>query len=137
MGILVECPNCKIRCSLNRRVCKCGNKVQKAGSKNYWIEYYLKGKRTRERIGRSKLAAENRLREVQTATAEDRNIQKNKNAVITIGALRDWYLDLPEVKQKRSFKAIANCIEIVSDHVGEKKYASQISPADIQSFSEK
>ena len=134
MGILVECPNCKIRYSLNRRVCKCGNKVQKAGSKNYWIEYYLKGKRTRERIGRSKLAAENRLREVQTATAEDRNIQKNKNAVITIGALRDWYLDLPEVKQKRSFKAIANCIEIVSDHVGEKKYASQISPADIQSF---
>ena len=134
MGILVECPNCKIRCSLSKRVCKCGNKVRKAGSKNYWIEYYLKGKRTRERIGRSKLAAENRLREVQTATAEDRNIQKNKNAVITIGALRDWYLDLPEVKQKRSFKAIANCIEIVSDHVGEKKYASQISPADIQSF---
>ena len=137
MGILVECPNCKIRCSLNRRVCKCGNKVRKAGSKNYWIEYYLKGKRTRERIGRSKSAAENRLREVQTATAEDRNIQKNKNAVITIGALRDWYLDLPEVKQKRSFKAIANCIEIVSGHVGEKKYASQISPADIQSFQRK
>ena len=89
MGILVECPNCKIRSSLSRRVCKCGNKVQKAGSKNYWIEYYLKGKRTRERIGRSKSAAENRLREVQTATAEDRNIQKNKNAVTTIGALRD------------------------------------------------
>ena len=137
MGILVECPNCKIRSSLSRRVCKCGNKVRKAGSRNYWIEYYLKGKRTRERIGRSKSAAENRLREVQTATAEERNIKKNKNAVITIGALRDWYLDLPEVKQKRSFKAMAKCIEIVSDHLGEKKYASQISPADIQSFQRK
>ena len=137
MGIMVECPNCKIRSSLSRRVCKCGNKIQKAGSRNYWIEYYLKGKRTRERIGRSKSAAENRLREVQTATAEERNIKKNKNAVITIGALRDWYLDLPEVKQKRSFKAIANCIEIVSDHLGEQKYASQISPSDIQSFQRK
>ena len=29
---------------------------------------------------------------------------------------------------------MAKCIEIVSDHLGEKKYASQISPADIQSF---
>jgi hypothetical protein len=48
--------------------------------------------------------------------------------------LRDWYLDLPEVRQKRSFKAIAKCIEIVVDHLGEKKYANQISPADIQSF---
>ena len=137
MGILVECPACKIRIGLKKKECKCGYNVQKAGYKNYWIEYYLDGKRTRERIGRSKLAAENRLREIQTATVEERNIKKNKNAVITIGALRDWYLDLPEVKQKRSFKAIANCIEIVSIHVGEKKYASQISPADIQSFQRK
>ena len=54
MGILVECSKCKIRISLSRKVCNCGNKVQKASSKNYWIEYYLNGKRTRERIGRSK-----------------------------------------------------------------------------------
>ena len=137
MGILVECPACRKRSGLKKKECKCGYNVQKAGYKNYWIEYYLDGKRTRERIGRSKLAAKNRLREIQTATVEERNIKKNKNAVITIGALRDWYLDLPEVKQKRSFKAIANCIEIVSGHVGEKKYASQISPADIQSFQRK
>jgi hypothetical protein len=41
MGILVECPVCKIRSGLKRKICKCGNKVQKADSKNYWIEYYL------------------------------------------------------------------------------------------------
>ena len=61
MGILVECPACKIRGSLSRKICKCGYIVQKASSKNYWIEYYLDGKRTRERFGRSKHAAENRL----------------------------------------------------------------------------
>ena len=88
---------------LKRKICKCGHNVQKTGSKNYWIEYYLEGKRTRERIGMSKQAAENRLREVQTAKAEGRNIKKNKNTITTLGALRDWYLDLPEVKQKRSF----------------------------------
>ena len=137
MGILVECPSCKKRGGLKRKLCKCGHNVQKAGSKNYWIEYYLEGKRTRERIGRSKQAAENRLREVQTAKAEGRNIKKNKNAITTIGALRDWYLDLPEVKQKRSFKSISKCISIVLDHLGEKKFASQISPADIQGFQKK
>ena len=89
MGILVECPNCKIRAGLKRKICECGRNVQKANSKNYWIDYYWEGKRTRERIGRSKQAAENRLREVQTAKAEGRHIKKNKNETVTIGALRD------------------------------------------------
>ena len=137
MGILVECPKCKIRSGLKRKLCKCGHNVQKTGSKNYWIEYYLVGKRTRERIGMSKQAAENRLREVKTAKAEGRHINKNKNAITTIGALRDWYLDLPKVKQKRSFKSISKSISIVLDHLGEKKFASQISPADIQGFQKK
>ena len=94
MGILVECPACKLRGGLKRKICKCGHNVQKANSKNYWIEYYLDGKRTRERIGRSKHAAENRLREVQTAKAEGRHIKKNKNETVPIGSLRDWYFDL-------------------------------------------
>ena len=137
MGILVECPSCKIRGGLKRKLCKCGYIVQKTGSKNYWIEYYVVVKRTRERIGMSKQTAENRLQEVKTAKAEGRHINKNKNAITTIGALRDWYLDLPEVKQKRSFKSISKSISIVLDHLGEKKFASQISPTDIQGFQKK
>ena len=66
MGILVECPACRKRGGLKRKICECGYNVQKANSKNYWIEYYLNRKRKRERIGRSKHAAENRFREVQT-----------------------------------------------------------------------
>ncbi len=135
MGILVECPNCKIRISLSRKVCKCGNKVQKADSKNYWIEYYLNGKRTRERIGRSKKAAENRFREIQTAKAEGRHINKNKNSLVNLGNLRDWYLDLPEVMQKRSFRHIQTSINIVVSHVGQKLSLSQLGPEDIEKFS--
>jgi integrase len=119
MGILVECPVCKIRSGLKRKICKCGNKVQKADSKNYWIEYYLDSKRIRERIGRSKQAAENRLREVQTAKAEGRHIKKNKNETVTIGALRDWYLDLSEVKQRRSFSSIKKCLRICVAGIGD------------------
>jgi len=134
MGILVECPNCKMRISLSRKVCKCGNKVKKADSKNYWIEYYLNGKRTRERIGRSKKAAENRFRERQTAKAEGRHINKNKNSLVNLGNLRDWYLDLPEVMQKRSFRHIQTSINIVVSHVGQKLSLSQLGPEDIEKF---
>ena len=134
MGILVECPNCKMRISLSRKVCKCGNKVKKADSKNYWIEYYLNGKRTRERIGRSKKAAENRFREIQTAKAEGRHINKNKNSLVNLGNLRDWYLDLPEVMQKRSFRHIQTSINIVVSHVGQKLSLSQLGPEDIEKF---
>ena len=134
MGILVECPACKIRGGLKRKLCKCGYNVQKADSKNYWIEYYLEGKRIRERIGRSKQAAENRIREIQTAKAEGRHINKNKNSLVNLGNLRDWYLDLPEVMQKRSFRHIQTSINIVVSHVGQKLSLSQLGPEDIEKF---
>jgi hypothetical protein len=123
-----------MRISLSRKVCKCGNKVQKAHSKNYWIEYYLNGRRTRERVGRSKQAAENRIREIQTAKAEGRHINKNKNSLVNLGNLRDWYLDLPEVMQKRSFRHIQTSINIVVSHVGQKLSLSQLGPEDIEKF---
>ena len=44
MGILVECPNCRTRSGLSRKVCNCGHRIQKSESKNYWIEYYYKKK---------------------------------------------------------------------------------------------
>jgi integrase len=136
MGILVECPACKLRGGLKRKICKCGHNVQKVGSKNYWIEYYLEGKRTRERIGRSKQAAENRFREVQTAKAEGRNIRKNKNSLITLGNLRDWYLDLSEVKQRRSFSSIKKCLRICVDGIGDIP-VSQLTQNRLELFRKK
>ena len=136
MGILVECPACRIRGGLKRKICKCGNKVQKAESKNYWIEYYLEGKRTRERIGMSKQAAENRLREVQTAKAEGRTIRKNKNTIITLGSLREWYLDLSEVKQRRSFSSIKKCLRICVEGIGDIT-VSQLSKNRLELFRKK
>jgi len=134
MGILVECPACRLRSGLKRKTCKCGHNVQKTSSKNYWIEYYIEGKRTRERIGRSKQAAENRFREIQTTKAEGRHINKNKNSLVNLGNLRDWYLDLPEVMQKRSFRHIQTSINIVVSHVGQKLSLSQLGPEDIEKF---
>ena len=134
MGILVECPSCRIRGGPKRKICKCGHNVQKAESKNYWIEYYLNGKRTRERIGRSKLAAKNRLREIQTAKAEKRHININKNVLVNLGELRDWYLELSEVKQKRSYSDIAHCVSLVVKHIGENTTASQLEQKHVEDF---
>jgi integrase len=133
MGILVECPACRIRGGLKRKTCKCGHNVQKTGSKNYWIDYYINGKRTRERIGRSKQAAENRLREIQTAKAEGRHINKIKNGSITLGQLRDWYLDLSEIKQKRSYKDIRLCLNNCVNRIGNIQ-ASQLKTLNIEKF---
>jgi integrase len=103
MGLLIECPSCKKRQSIKTAKCICGISLQKQAHKNYWIEYYLLGKRKRERIGPSKASAEQRLREVLKARAEERYIEKNKNAKVTFDELKTWYLALPQIKAKRSY----------------------------------
>ena len=82
----------------------------------------------------SKHAAENRLREVGTAKAEGRHINKNKNSMVTLGVEKDWYLDLPEVKQKRSFKDIQISIKIVVNQIGQKLPLCQLGARDIEKF---
>ena len=118
MAILIECPKCRKRNSLKKVECGCGKNIRKASSKNYWIEYYIGGKRKRERIGQSKQAAENRLREIETAKAEGRYIRKNKNAEVNLIELREWYLDLAEVKQKRSYHDIRLCNNNFINRIG-------------------
>ena len=116
MALLIECPQCKKRLSLKpqdeagkekvtkaRDRCPCGFKLQKASGKVYWIEYYINGRRKRERIGPNKEAAEQRLREVLKLRTEERYINKDPAARLTLGDLCKWYLDLPEVKAKDSY----------------------------------
>ncbi len=114
MALLQECPNCKNRSDESTKKCKCGFTLAKARGKVYWIEYYLLGKRTRERIGPNKLAAEQRLREVLKARTEERYIDKNKNARITFDDLAKWYLNLPQIKTKSSYSRNVLSIRTIS-----------------------
>jgi len=81
VALLQECPQCKKRYSIHRKVCTCGFKFEKASGKVYWVEFYLDGKRKRERIGSNKAAAEYRLREVLSRRAEGRIVRKIKDPV--------------------------------------------------------
>jgi len=134
MALLIECPSCRNRNSLKNISCNCGKTLRKASGKVYWIEYYLAGSRKRERIGHSKLAAENRLRKVQIAKAEGKFINSNKNNRITLGKLRNWYLNLAEVQQKRSYRDICQCIDTVLDILGENKIVGDQLTEDIERF---
>ena len=77
MGILVECPKCKVRVSVKRKVCKCGNQVQNQTQRIIGLIITLTGNVLESVQVRSKQAAENRLREIQTAKAEGNHIKKN------------------------------------------------------------
>jgi integrase len=104
MGLLVECPKCKKRNSPKAKACKCGFALAKFSGRVYWIDYLVNGIRKRERIGPNKAAAEQRLREVKSAIAEGRYIKKSPDAKTLFKSLAAWYLELPEVKAKRSYE---------------------------------
>ncbi|MBW1985965.1 MAG: tyrosine-type recombinase/integrase [Deltaproteobacteria bacterium] len=104
MGLLVECPECKKRNSQKVKVCKCGFALAKYSGRVYWIEWYQDGYRKRERIGPNKEAAEQRLREVLSARAEGRHIKKSPDIRTKFQDLAQWYLNLPEVQAKKTYR---------------------------------
>ena len=97
--------------------CECGLNIRKADGKAYWIEYRIDGRRKRERIGTSKLAAETRLQTVLNSRAEDRYSDRNKNTCWTLGELAPWYLALPEVQAKLSHDRDEHSIRHLLRHV--------------------
>ena len=103
--LLIQCPECKRRNGGKEKVCKqCGFQLAKFSRRVYWIEYRDQDNRLwRERIGSNKLAAEHRLREVESALVEGRYIKKSPDACTLFKTLANWYLELPEVKAKRSY----------------------------------
>ena len=131
---MIECPNCKNRNSLKKLICKCGKKIRKESNKCYWIEYYIDGQRKRERIGHSKLAAENRFREVQTAKVEGRYIKNVKGVKLTLNELRKWYLSLSEVRNLSTYNTLLSRVAHPVRIIGESKYASSLSLDDIEHY---
>ena len=136
MGLLVECPECKKRNSQKMKTCKCGFARAKFSGRVWWIEWYQDGQRKRERIGSNKSAAEQRLREVLSARAEGRYIKKSPDARTLFKNLAQWYLELPEVKAKRSYKRDKELIGNLLPHFG-FKLLKDITPALVEAYRQK
>jgi len=152
MALLVECPKCRKKLSLKYQVevkegeefkkilkvredCpSCGCKLQKASGKAYWIEWYLNGRRKRERIGPNRGAAEQRLREVLKLRAEERYIHKDPAARLTLGEISKWYLNLPEVKAKDSYRRDIQFISHLLRLLGETTKVKDITAGKMESY---
>ena len=91
MAIQVRCPTCRTRNAVSNRSCsKCTESIGKMANKDCWIDYHFEGKRKWKRIGRSKKAAESRLREVQTQILEGRYINRKKDIGKTLQGGAEW-----------------------------------------------
>lgn len=136
MAILVECPDCKKRNSQKAKTCSCGFALAKFSGRIYWIDYLVDGARKRERIGPNKAAAEQRLREVLKARAEGRYIKKSQDSRTFFKNLAAWYLELPEVKAKRSYSRDQRSVRLLLPHIGER-LLKDITPAVIEGYRQK
>ena len=133
MGLLVECPECKKRNSQKSKNCKCGFALAKFSGRVYWIDYLVDGQRRRERIGPNKEAADQRLREVLTARTEGRYIQKSPDARTLFKDLAAWYLELPEVKAKRSYDRDQQSLNRLLPFFGDR-LLKDIAPALVEAY---
>ena len=134
MGLLVECPECKKRNSQKAKNCKCGFALAKFSGRVWWIEYYDHEKRLRrERIGPNKAAAEQRYREVMSARTEGRYIKKSPDATTLFRDIARWYLDLPEVMAKRSYRRDCEVVANLLRYFGDRLLQT-ILPATIEAY---
>ena len=137
MGLLVECPECKKRNSAKVKACKCGFALAKFSGRVWWIEYYdLDGRRRRQRIGNDKASAEQELRTVLKARTEGRHIKKSPDTRTLFKTLAAWYLDLPEVKAKRSYSWDQRSVKLLLPHFGDR-LLKDITPATVESYKQK
>lgn len=135
--MLVECPECKKRNSQKAKTCKCGFALAKFSGLVWWIEYYDHDKRLRrERIGPNKAAAEQRYREVMSAHAEGRYIKKSPDACVLFKSLAAWYLNLPEVKVKRSYDRDQLTMNKLIPFFGDR-LLKDINPAMVEAYRQK
>jgi integrase len=122
MAILAECPICKRRQAVSHKVCKCGEKLDKAkrsGRVRYWIDYGLPGgKVRREFVGYS----------IDDARAADgkRKGQKKEGRIFdilpdskkTFAQLGDWYLSQDKIMALAFYKGMRRHLDIFNAEYG-------------------
>ena len=147
MGLLVQCPECGHRNPEGEARCKgkfrygenkgqkCEfSRLTKTSGKVYWIDYRDHGKRKRERIGPSKTAAEARLLKVQSSLVEDKHIERDKNATVTLGQLFDWFLNLQEVSQLDSYPRVKVQIKALSRLLNKDQVIRDLTISQLETY---
>ena len=134
MALLVECPRCKRKQSNKVKNCGgCNLDIRNSPDRIYYIDFYNKGKRIRERIGTSKRLAETTLRKRKVAIAEGRYLNKKKEVRIRFKDFATEYGKWAEVNNKAFKKGKKWMIERLVGTFGEK-LLSEITPWNVEKY---
>src|SRR5512132_815293 len=88
----------------------------------FWIDYYVNGRRKRERIGPDKRLAETVLKKRKVAIAEGKFLDKKRPITTTFDELADAYLNYAtHQQQKRSWTRDRTSITILKAYFGGKR----------------
>ena len=102
MGILAECPICRRRQSLRKKICLCGEDLDKAKRSKrvrYWINYrFHGGKQRRELVGFSISEARDADGKRRAEKREGKLFEIKPDIKMTFKGLSDWYLGLEKVR---------------------------------------
>lgn len=100
---------------------------------NYYIDYYLFGKRKREKVGSSKTLAVNALRKRKLQLAENRFLDIKKQEKITLPEFSETYLQLHSKPNKRSWKSDIKRAKTLCSFFG-NRYLYEIDSLLVDSF---
>jgi len=101
--------------------------------RNGEVRLHRRAKCPAERIGPNKEAAEQRLREVLKARTEGRHINKSADAKTKFKDLAARYLELPEVKAKRSYDRDKRSLKLLLPFFGDK-LLKDIKPGTVEAY---
>lgn len=141
MAVLAQCPVCRTRQSVKKKICKkCGEDLHKAkGSKRvvYWISYRLpSGKQKQEPAGSSINDARAADGKKKSQKKEGRLFDIKADTKMTFNELAEWYLGLEKVKSLASFKTVLGYVKKFNKEYG-KTIISRVRLADLENLQEK
>ena len=137
MAILAECPGCRNKASVAIKKCrKCGTDIDKAKRSSrvaYWIDYRVRGKQFREKVGTSIEEAKAAIGKKQSQKREGRFFDMLPENKITFNELSVWYLGLEKVKALKSYDTVCIYISKFNQVLGDTEVSS-IQPGILEAL---
>lgn len=137
MSIYAECCFCHRKQASKNKICKrCGDNLdsqKKANKVRYYIKYRVNGKQKTEYVGYS-------IEETKAADGKRKGqIHENRifdilpESKMTFKELTEWYLNLPSVKNKKSYDRIALALKNFNVEFGDMRI-NDIKQNDLENY---
>ena len=138
MGILAECPVCRVKQSIKNKSCKkCSenlDKSKKSKRVKYWINYRLDdGRQKRQVVGFSISEARDALGKKMAQKREGRLFDVKADTKMTFEELTKWYLDLEKVKSQKAFWRTKISLNHFNAVYGQQKVLT-IKPVELENY---